>query len=169
MTSLRIVCSLCIIFSKVFSESFFVLYIAAGITDIIDGFIARKFNAESSFGERYDSVADVLFIGICLFKIVPVLYLKIWHIVWIIMIAIIKGCNLLFSYLYHRKKGFLHTTTNRITGLLLFLFPVFFMCVQKDDLIAVLCVVATFAAIQEGHYIACCYYVYKENDNNGSN
>ena len=63
----------------------------------------------------------------------------------------------------------LHTTTNRITGLLLFLFPVFFMCVQKDDLIAVLCVVATFAAIQEGHYIACCYYVYKENDNNGSN
>lgn len=101
LTTLQIVCSLGMIFCESLSLKFIILYIIAGITDMIDGFAARKLNAESFFGERYDSKADVLFIGICLFKILPVLNLKIWHIVWVILIAVIKGSNVMFSYLYH--------------------------------------------------------------------
>lgn len=71
LTTLRIGCCLSIIFCKPLSVTFIILYISAGITDMLDGFAARKLNAVSSFGERYDSVADTLFIGICLFKICP--------------------------------------------------------------------------------------------------
>jgi len=153
LTTLRIVCSFCMIFCKTLSVIFIILYIAAGVTDMLDGFAARKFNAASSFGERYDSIADVFFIGICIFKILPVLNLKIWQIIWIAVIAIIKGSNLLFSYFYHRKKRFLHTTANRVTGFLLFLSLLFLVWVQEDYIILFLCTVATIAAIQEGHYI----------------
>jgi CDP-diacylglycerol--glycerol-3-phosphate 3-phosphatidyltransferase len=106
LTTQRIICSFCIIFCKPLSVVFIILYITAGITDMLDGFLARKLNAVSSFGERYDSIADAIFMGICLFKILPVLNLKIWQIVWIIAIAIIKGSNLFFSYFHHRKKSY---------------------------------------------------------------
>lgn len=153
LTTLRIGCSLGIIFCKSLSPAFIILYIIAGVTDMLDGFAARKLNAVSPFGEKYDSIADVLFIGVCLFKILPVLNLKIWQIVWIIVIAIIKLSNLLFSYFYHRKKLFLHTTANRVTGFLLFLSPLFLIWVKDAYIIPILCAAATFAAIQEGHYI----------------
>lgn len=153
LTTQRIICSFCILFCKPLSVVFIILYITAGITDMLDGFVARKLNAVSSFGERYDSIADVIFIGICLFKILPVLNLKIWQIVWIIAIAIIKGSNLLFSYFHHKKKLFLHTMANRVTGFLLFLSPFFLIWAQDAYSISILCAIANFAAIQEGHYI----------------
>lgn len=153
MTSMRIVCSLCLAFCNPLSLLFVSLYIIAGITDMLDGFIARKLNAVSSFGERYDSIADVIFIGICLFKILPVFNLKSWQIIWISVIALIKGSNLMFSYFYRRKKGFLHTTANKITGFILFLSPLFLIWMQGDYIISFVCAVATFAAIQEGYYI----------------
>lgn len=153
LTTLRIGCSLGIIFCEPLSLMFTILYIIAGVTDMLDGFAARKLNAVSFFGERYDSVADVLFIGICLFKILPVLNLKIWQIVWIVLIAVIKGSNVMFSYLYHRKKRFLHSTANRITGFMLFLSPLLIVGFPKEYIVLGLCLIATFAAIQEGHYI----------------
>ncbi len=153
LTTLRIGCSLGLLFCEALSPVFIILYIIAGITDMLDGFAARKLNAVSFFGERYDSAADVLFIGICLFKILPVLNLKIWHIIWMILIAVIKGSNVMFSYLYHRKKRFLHSTANRITGLMLFLSPLLIVWFPREYVMIVLCVVATFAAVQEGHYI----------------
>lgn len=153
LTTLRIVCSLGIIFCEPLSLEFIILYIISGITDMLDGFAARKLNAVSFFGERYDSVADVLFIGICLFKILPVLNLKIWNIVWIVLIAAIKGSNVIFSYLYHRKKRFLHSTANKITGFMLFLSPLLIVWFPMEYVILCLCLISTFAAVQEGHYI----------------
>lgn len=52
---------------------FVVLLIINLITDILDGFIARKFNMQTEFGARLDSIADVgtyilAVIGIFIFK-----------------------------------------------------------------------------------------------------
>ena len=153
LTTLRIMCSLGILFGRPLSVMFIALYIMAGVSDMLDGYTARKFQAASFFGERYDSAADVLFIGICLFKILPVLGLKIWHMIWIGLIVIVKGSNVMFSYLYHRKKRFLHSTANRITGFMLFLSPLLIVWIKAECVIPLLCAVATFAAVQEGHYI----------------
>ena len=38
----------------------FVLFCTAGATDALDGMIARKFGAESSFGRMLDPIADKL-------------------------------------------------------------------------------------------------------------
>lgn len=38
---------------------FLVVFVLAGITDLLDGFFARKFKQESSFGAKLDSTADL--------------------------------------------------------------------------------------------------------------
>lgn len=44
----------------------FVLFCLAGVTDLVDGMIARKWNAESSFGRMLDPIADKLIVSAAL-------------------------------------------------------------------------------------------------------
>ena len=46
-----------------------------------------------------------------------------------------------------------HTVANKITGLLMFVLPLTMTVVELRYSALVVCVVATFAAIQEGHFI----------------
>lgn len=64
------------------------------ISDMADGFIARKTHTESKIGEVFDSIADLIFVLICLFKILPTLHISAWLWMWILLIAIIKIANL---------------------------------------------------------------------------
>ncbi|MEC9363948.1 MAG: CDP-alcohol phosphatidyltransferase family protein, partial [Pseudomonadota bacterium] len=43
-----------------------VLYTLAGITDWLDGWLARRWNQESKFGAFLDPVADKLLVAVCL-------------------------------------------------------------------------------------------------------
>ncbi|MBR2256105.1 MAG: CDP-alcohol phosphatidyltransferase family protein [Blautia sp.] len=43
-----------------------------------DGIIARKTNTVSEFGSRFDSIADFVFVAVCLIKILPVMDISIW-------------------------------------------------------------------------------------------
>lgn len=43
-----------------------ILYTAAGITDWLDGWLARRWNQESKFGAFLDPVADKLLVAVCL-------------------------------------------------------------------------------------------------------
>lgn len=47
-----------------------IIFIISGLTDIIDGFIARKFNMISDFGKAFDPVADKLTQIVMLFCLV---------------------------------------------------------------------------------------------------
>lgn len=60
ITSLRIICSITLLFCPALSQVFYVLYIIAGVTDMIDGTVARKTNTVSEFGSRLDTVADFI-------------------------------------------------------------------------------------------------------------
>lgn len=153
LTSIRILSSLSLLACHPLSAAFIWLYIVAGISDVLDGITARHFDAVSSFGEKYDSFADIIFIGVCLLKLLPTFHLELWSIIWIGLIAVIKGINLLCSYTYHRNKLFLHTIANKLTGAMLFLTPLVLVWIPIDYVLPVVCVVATFAAVQEGHFI----------------
>lgn len=52
---------------------YFILLLINLVTDVLDGFIARKFNMQTEFGARLDSFADILmyilaFVGVVCFK-----------------------------------------------------------------------------------------------------
>ena len=47
-----------------------IIFVAAAITDWLDGWIARRWNMGSAFGEFLDPVADKLMVGVTLFLLV---------------------------------------------------------------------------------------------------
>ena len=90
---------------------------------MVDGTIARKTKAVSELGARLDSVADIVFVAVCLAKILPLIHLPIWLWIWIAVIAIIKIGNIVWGFISSKKLISLHTFLNKATGFLLFFFP----------------------------------------------
>ena len=73
--------------------------------------------------------------------------------IWIGGIALIKIVNILSGYVMQDRFVAAHTTMNKVTGLLLFLLPLTICYIDLIYTSLVICVVATFAAVQEGHFI----------------
>ena len=69
-----------------FSPAFYALYVSAGLTDMIDGIVARRTNTVSDFGARLDTIADIVFTAVCLIKLLPILNIPIWLYIWIVII-----------------------------------------------------------------------------------
>lgn len=153
ITSIRILCSIAILFCPVFSAAFYSLYISAGLTDMIDGWVARKTNTASEFGAKLDTMADIVFVIVCLFKLLPVMDIPVWLYVWIGVIAFIKVINIVSGYVVQKQFVAIHSLMNKVTGVLLFLLPLTFSFVELKYSAAVVCVFATFSAVQEGHFI----------------
>ena len=120
---------------------------------MIDGMVARKTHTVSDFGAKFDSAADILFVAVCLIKLLPTLSIPIWLTIWIAVIALIKIVNIVSGYVMQKKIIFLHTVMNKITGALLFLLLLTLQWIDLRYSAVVVCAVATFAAIQEGHFI----------------
>lgn len=154
ITSCRILGSIGLLFCPVFSDGFYVLYLFCGLTDMVDGSIARKTGAVSSFGARLDTVADFLFVIASFVKLVPVIRIPVWIWGWAAVIAVVKLVNLVWGSTQMKQMPSLHTIANKATGLCLFLLPLTISFVDLRYTAPVVCAIATIAAIQEGYYIA---------------
>ena len=153
ITGIRILCSIALLLCPVFSVAFYSLYIAAGLTDITDGWVARKTNTVSEFGSKLDTIADFIFVVVCLFKLIPVLDVPIWLYSWIGIIALIKIINIVSGYVMQKQFVVIHSMMNKVTGILLFVLPLTISFIDMKYSAAVVGIIATFAAVQEGHFI----------------
>lgn len=153
VTSLRIVFSLLMLFFPVFSPEFYFFYLLAGITDMVDGTVARRLGTESEFGERLDTIADFIFVLAALYKLLPVIVLNrvIW--IWIGIIAVIKATNIISGFVVQKRFVTVHSLANKIAGMALFLLPLTLSVADIRYSAMSVCLLATFAAIQEGHFI----------------
>jgi len=149
----RVIMSIMLLIPDTFSIAFSIIYIYCGISDMPDGFIARKSKNESELGASLDSASDIVFVIVAIIKILPALNLPNGIIIWVAFIALIKIINLTCSYIYYKKLLLPHTTANKTTGFLLFITP--FIIINKNSIIfeIIVCSIATFVAVQEGHYI----------------
>ncbi|MBR4670687.1 MAG: CDP-alcohol phosphatidyltransferase family protein [Butyrivibrio sp.] len=153
ITGVRILCSIALLFCPAFSISFYSLYIIAGGSDMIDGAIARKTGTVSAFGAKFDTVADLILVVVCMIKLLPVLDIANWMYIWIGIIAMIKVINIASGIKTQGSFVTVHSVMNKITGILLFTLPLTLSFIELRYSAAILCAVSTFAAIQEGHYI----------------
>lgn len=149
ITSCRIILSLIMILFPVFSPGFYVCYLMAGFTDMIDGTIARKLGTNSEFGEKLDTIADIVFVAVALFKFIPVIKISVGIWIWIGIIAVIKVVNIISGFLMQKQFVAIHSIGNRITGALLFILPITLPVIDIKYSAIVACLMATFAAIQE--------------------
>ena len=152
ITGLRIIGSLTLLFFDVPSLPFYITYLLCGFSDMIDGTIARKTGAISNFGAKFDTASDFVFMAVCVVKLLPMINLSTWLWIWIAVIAIVKVTNIVMGFIRRKELVTLHTVLNKTTGFLLFLIPLTLQFIEPTHSFAVVCAIATIAAIQEGHY-----------------
>jgi len=153
LSALRIALCLPLLLVDAMTVPFWVLYLTAGTTDILDGFLARRWGIESKFGARLDSLADFVFVIAVGYKLFP--YLKLPTTLWMMigLIALVKVINAINSFVVRHRIDYLHTIANKLTGCLLF---IGMMAIGQSYFVPVAWVIACialFAAIQEGHLI----------------
>ena len=131
---------------------FWTLYLLCGLSDVLDGAVARSTGTVSRLGERLDTIADIIFVAMWMVLFIPAINVGLWLWIWTGVIALIKVVNVISGLAM--KKGFVakHTPANKATGILLFILPMVILWeVIKVPYIVLVCLLATFAAIQEGH------------------
>lgn len=163
ITSIRILCGIVLIFCAPFSKWFNLIYVVGGITDVLDGFLARRFNMKTKIGAKLDTIADLIFTAVVLIKILNAVYVPMWLIIWIICIAVIKCISIIGGIVVRGKFVSEHTVLNKASGVLIFLTP---LCINRfhgpgfSIFLILICGLSTVAAVQEGYYI----YLGKEVD-----
>ena len=120
---------------------------------MIDGPVARKTGTANEFGAKLDTAADFVFVAVCLWKLLPGLAVPLWLWIWIVLIALIKMINMISGYVIQKKYVVMHTIMNKVTGILLYVLPLTLPVVELKYSAPLVCTAATFAAIQEGHFI----------------
>jgi len=121
ITLTRLIGSLFLISFNAYSKEFFVIYSYCGLSDILDGILARSMHLESELGSKLDSLADIVFFLVTLFKIGNRLFNQLPKVLIIIIV-----CLFIIRILLLIKSGkfFIeHTILNKVTGALLFLIP----------------------------------------------
>lgn len=150
LSCLRIAGSVLLLLLPAMQPAFYAVYAACGLSDMLDGFLARRLGVASRLGSILDSAADLLFLCVSALKIVPQYRFPFWIWVAVCGILFVRLCTLFIVFAKSRRLTLpLHTNANRLTGLLLYLFAPILNSCMGSCLLIVLCCVAAFAAVQE--------------------
>ena len=153
ITGSRAIFSLPLLFIPLSSAWFYALYLLCGLSDMIDGTVARMTNSVSEFGARLDTLSDFVFLSVALIKFLPHFHIPVWLWIWIGSIAMIKLGNAVLGLVRAKKLISPHTVLNKVTGLFLFLLPVTISFVGLNYALPIVCAVATVAAMHEWYYM----------------
>ena len=151
VTFLRIAGTLLLVFLRPLSMGFFGVYALTGLTDVLDGWIARKAKTASDFGARLDSIADLLFYTVMLLRVFPILWhtlpVDIWYGVAVILILRISAYGV--AAVKYRRFASLHTYLNKVTGAAVFLIPFLLVTELAVVYCRITCAIAAAAALEE--------------------
>lgn len=151
ITAFRIAGAVLLIFTASFSPAFYAVYTLCGVSDVADGFIARKFKTESELGSKLDSVADLLFYAVMLFKLIPTFIERLTAGIWCAIFAVLalRLASYIVAAVKYRRFASLHTYMNKATGLAVFSVPYFILLPFYLPLCAAVCAVAGAASAEE--------------------
>ena len=147
-------CGIVLLWAPVFSPWFYALYVAAGVTDMLDGFVARKTGTASTFGAKLDTAADMVFVIACMVRLLPELAVSAWLWIWIGVIAAAKLAVLLIGAVRRGEFAVLHTRLDKLTGAVLFILPLTLSAVPLSYSASTVCVLATAAVVQELYLVS---------------
>jgi len=145
----RMIGAFLLLLTKPLSVTFFMIYALCCISDILDGYIARKTKTTSRIGEILDSVADFVLVAVVLVIFIPLLAWEQWMIYWIGIIALTRFLSLTIGFIKHYTLPFLHTYANKITGIALACFPISYQVFGLTITVFILCGIASLSALEE--------------------
>lgn len=107
----------------VLSPLFIAIYTIAGITDMLDGPLARKFNNVTALGANLDGAADYTFVAISLVLVVPQLGLNALSFAIIFGFVLLKVAGMVVGYIRYKQLMMMHTYAAKMGAMLAFLVP----------------------------------------------
>ena len=99
LSFIRIIFSLLLFFTKPLSYLFFIIYLICSISDVLDGYVARKYNLVTDFGAKLDSITDMTMFLSLIIVLLPVLNFTLEIYVPIMVTAILKIEYNAYSYI----------------------------------------------------------------------
>lgn len=151
ITAVRMAASCFLLFLPLGSVRFLAAYTLAGLTDALDGWLARKTGTASPFGARLDSIADLLLYGILMLRLFPVLWKIFPGTIWYAVAAIVLVRLAAYAVAFHKyhQIAALHTWLNKLTGVAVFLLP-YVLAVSAGIAYGwAVCLLALAAAVEE--------------------
>ncbi len=151
LTCIRIAGAAALAFVVPLTLPFYILYIACGLTDVLDGTIARATNSQSATGAVLDSVADLLFYAVVLLRLVPVFWKVVARPVWYAAFTVValRAMSYAIAALRFHRFASLHTYANKLTSAAVFCIPLLFQKLPANAVCSVTCAIAAFAAVEE--------------------
>lgn len=167
ISAVRIILSFSLLFILNDINCFFIVYILIGLSDILDGLLARKLNLETKVGAKLDSFADFIFYIIIFYIFIKFFseFLTVNHKSILIALIFIRLSNLLLTKIKYKKIVFLHTTANKVSGFLLYIFPLIILF-NKNSFLLMFILIFSFAAAMEELFITVKYNEVDLNKNN---
>ncbi len=151
ITMFRIVGTACMVFTDPLKEAFYTIYTLCGISDVLDGWIARRRNQTSELGSKLDSIADLTYYFVMALMILPELIRILPAAIWYAVIAIVGlrvASYLLVAFKFHRFAS-THTYGNKLTGAGVFGIPYFIATEYGVIYCVIACTVAALASMEE--------------------
>lgn len=149
ITAARMAGTAALLLVRPLTPGFYILYTLTGLTDVLDGWIARRTGTASDFGARLDSAADLLFYAVVLCRLFPILDVRmppeIWYAVGGVLLLRLLGYAV--AAVRYRRFAALHTKLNKLTGLCVFSIA---YLLDSPALVPVCCLICLLAAIAAG-------------------
>ena len=149
ITVSRILCSLLLVWTRPLSTAFYMLYLYCGLSDAVDGYIARRTKTESRLGQKLDSAADLVFFAALLIALLPILQLTTPALLFIGTVVVIRVSSIIIAFVKYKTFASLHTYANKLTGFLLFAVPLLLAFVPLATLTTIVCSIALASALEE--------------------
>lgn len=129
---------------------FITIYSFCGISDVLDGYIARKMNLQSILGAKLDSIADFVMYTI----IIIVLSQWNWHYIasfipLLIFITLIRGLNIGIIYHKFNQLGVIHTIGNKFVGILAYCIPLLYLFIGNLGFLWIVLSIAVLVSLEE--------------------
>ena len=151
LTGLRIAGAIGLLFLRTGSPGFYGLYTLCGVSDMLDGWAARRLNAVSEQGARLDSAADLLLCTAAMVRLLPVLWALLPPAVWYgaAAVLVLRLISYGVAAVKYRRFAPLHTWLNKLTGAAVFAIPYGLLTPWSVPICAVACGLAALAAAEE--------------------
>jgi CDP-diacylglycerol---glycerol-3-phosphate 3-phosphatidyltransferase len=126
------------------------VFLACGATDLLDGWIARRFHAETRLGAVLDSLADFVFFWtlVAYFVVVQTDVLRA-QLGWVAAVIAVRLLALAVCGIRNRTVYSLHTWANKLSGVLIFLCVCALLLIRIDSLLPFVFAFVLLAAIEE--------------------
>lgn len=148
ITASRIVCAVILFFFNDINGAFLAIYAYCGVSDLIDGPIARKTNKTSNVGALLDTIGDVA-TYVALAKILLAKHLvPSWAVIWYVAAAagILSGG--LVAVVRFRRFFVVHSLFGKIMGFFAFMMPFAYYAKLLIPCFAAICASATVSAAE---------------------